>query len=420
MTIDEVVSRGFYSNTTEADIAQIPTVDAKGWTLLDQLTAFFEHYKREADAPIRYNGGVLTFAIPPRLSADVTKAVFMSATLDLDLFKRAFPEAHTENLPHTEFHPKVNIYQLRTNRNPRGTVYEFGERFKPDGTLVKVAVGLNETGETYWRMAIDEISDSPDPKHSIITYKQVLDWKRNEDASDLTELDNIIATAHYGNLVGLDTDFQDTDVLWVLFSPEIPHGNDLPKNEILWRAKMFFGDDETPLDYERDPETGQYRDKRIQKIWANAVIGEIIQGIGRGRAVRKPITIVLFISHFIPGITDRPETKLFDEADWQIAGGLDGLDEAIAQREEFEARAAALTAENTIEEWQEIYGCSERWARVLWERAGGREHKVDTDKVLLQRILEMNAQGGSIRKIASELNISRGKVEGVLKKHKVS
>lgn len=402
MTLDEAVSHGFYGEATEDDIAEMPAVYPKNWTLLDQLTAFFKHYKRETDAPIHYHDGTLTFALTPRLHDSVWKAVFMSATQDEVLFTRAFPEAHTQNLPPTAWQPKAKVYQLRTNRNPRATVY----RFK-DGK----ASGLSDTGESYYQRTIDEIACTPDIKHAIITYKNVLKWKRNQEASDLTELDNIIATAHFGNLVGLDTEFQDADRLWVLFSPEIPH------HEIVWRAKMFFGNDPEPLNYERDEETGMYRDPRLQKIWENAVIGELIQATGRGRPVRKPITIIILTSHFIPGITDRPETQLFDEADWEIAGGLNGLDDAIAKREEFEARATALTADNTIADFQKVYGCSHEYARKLWHKAGGPEAKAKADIALYEQIQALKAEKISDSKIAKRLGISRGKLQTLLRKY---
>ena len=400
MTLDEAVSRGFYGEATENDIAEMPAVYPKNWTLLDQLTAFFKHYKREADAPIHYHDGILKFALPPRLHNNVWKAVFMSATQDEVLFKRAFPEAHTENLPPTAWKPGAKVYQLRTNRNPRATVYQF-----TDGTIA----GLSDTGENYWQLMIDEIARTPDTKHAIITYKDVLKWKRNDEASDLTELHNIIATAHFGNLVGLDTEFQDADRLWVLFSPEIPH------YEIVWRAKMFFGNDPEPLNYQRDEETGMYRDPRLQKIWENAVIGELIQATGRGRPVRKPITIIILTSHLIPGITDRPETQLFDEVDWEIAGGLDRLDKAITNREDFEARAAALTADNTIADFQEVYGCSYEYARQLWHKAGGQESKDNTKTELVRRAQELRDQGLSYRKIGKTLDIHEAKIRRLLR-----
>ena len=411
MTLDNAVTNGFFHTENESEIAEMPAVYPKHWTLLDQLTAFFQHYKRAEDAPIQYHNGTLKFALPPRLHNTVWKAVFMSATLDLDLFKRAFPEAHTEDVPPTQWTDKAKVYQLRTNRNPRATVYNV-----VDGEIK----GLSDTGENYWRMMINQIANTPDTKHAIITYKQVFDWKNNEVAADFSELDNIIATAHYGNLVGLDTNFQDAETLWILFSPEIPHGNELPENEIAWRAKMFFGDDEKPMNYKRDPETGMYRDKRLQKVWENAVIGELIQAIGRARLVRKARTVVLLTSHFIPGITNRPETRLFDEADWEIAGGLDGLDEVITNREAYEVRAATLTAENTVADFQEVFGCSERHARRLWEKSGGKDSKIDENAKLAERAQELHDQGLSLRKIASELGIPKSTIDRFLKRRKVS
>ena len=406
ITLDEAVSHGFFSSDSEAEINEMPAVYPKHWTLLDQLTAFFAHYTRPEDAPIHYHDGTLKFALPPRLHNTVWKAVFMSATLDLDLFKRPFPEAHTEDLPPTQWELGAKVYQLRTNRNPRATVYQF-----VDGE----AIGLNDTGETYWRMMINQIANTPDTQHAIITYKQVLEWKRNEEASDLTEFDNIVATAHYGNLVGLDTEFQDADTLWILFSPEIPHGNELSENEIAWRAKMFFGDDTAPLNYERDAETGMYRDPRLQKIWENAVIGELIQAIGRARLVRKARTVIILTSHFIPGITNRDETQLFDEADWEIAGGLDGLDDTIAKRQEFEARAAALTAEDTIEDFQDVYGCSYEYARQLWHKVGGKDATDKENAERISRLRKMQDAGLSLRKMSQATGIPKSTIDRILK-----
>ena len=97
--------------------------------------------------------GILKFALPPHLHARVLKPVFMSATQDEVLFERAFPEAHTENLPPTAWKPGAKVYKLRTNRKPRSTVYQF-----TDGTIT----GLSDTGENYWQLMIDEIAR---PRH---------------------------------------------------------------------------------------------------------------------------------------------------------------------------------------------------------------------------------------------------------------
>ena len=407
MTLDETISRGFFTATTPEEIETLPAVYHENWTLLDQLTAFFDHYKREADAPIRYHDGTLTFMIPPRLHDKVWKAVFMSATLDLDLFKRAFPKAKTENTPPTEFSKGAKVYQLRTNRNPRRTVFRF-ENGEP--------VGLSESGESYWRTVIDEIARTPNAKHAIVTYKQIFEWKAGEEASDLSELDNIVATAHFGNLVGLDTEFQNADVLWILFAPEIPHGEKIPENEITWRAKMFFGNDTHPLDYGYDTEAGIYRDNRIQKVWENAVIGELIQAIGRARLVRKDRKVIIFTSHHITGITDRAETRFFDEADLEIAGSLDNLDDTIANRETAELLAAQLTANNTIDDFKKAYGGSYERARQLWHAAGGKDASNAKEIEIIERAKTLKSQGLSLRKIAAELDTNEAKIRRLLKK----
>ena len=350
MELDKAVAEGYFSITNENEINKLPSVYHPNWTLLDQLETFFEHYKREVDAPIRYHNGVLQWAIPPRLHKKVKKAGFMSATLDLNLFKRAFPNAHTEQIPPTHWAAGAKVYQLRTNRNPRSTVYKM-ENNKP--------TGLNPTGEKFWQRMMKEIRNTPDKKHAIITYIQLLEWKMNEVASDLTEHENIVTTRHYRGLTGLDTDFKEVDVLWVLFAPEIP------SYEKEWVAKKLYGNDDEPLNYQRDKETGKYIDQRLQNISDNLVIGELIQAVGRVRLILRARTIVILSSHYLPNITDRTETRLFDEADWDIAGGLENIDATITQREKAEKHAAELTGDNSIADFQEAFGCSKRHARRL-------------------------------------------------------
>lgn len=402
LRLDDAVSKGYYNTETTADIESLPTVDGEKWTILDQLMAFFTHYKREADAPISYHDGILNFVIPPRPHTQVTKALFMSATLDEVLFFCAYPYAQIENLPPTQFAAGARIYQLRTNHNPRSTLYKYenGE-----------ASQLSNTGESFWKRIIAQCQDNTETKYALITYKQVFEWKQNQIASDLSELDNIVATAHFGNLVGLDTDFENADVFHIFGSPEIPHF------EIVRRAKMFFGNDDEPLDDTRDENTGEYKDQRLQRVWKNAVLGELIQAIGRARLVRKDATVILWTSHYIEGITNREETLLFDEADFDIASGLDNLDEVIRNREAFEKRAAELTAENSIAEFQEVHGCSKSKARRLWEEAGGKEQADIVKKKIVGEVLRLKAQKKPDSEIAKRLNISRGRVQYILKKH---
>ena len=76
-----------------------------------------------------------------------------------------------------------------------------------------------------------------------------------------------------------------------------------------------------------------------------------------------------------------------------------------------------LTAKNTIADFQEVHGCSYERARQLWHAAGGQDAKAERDAELLGRILEMQAQGIPDTAIVTKLNISRGKLQSVLKKH---
>lgn len=398
MTLDNAVKRNYLNATSEVQIEKLPRVYPKAWTLLDQLTTFFDYYARSADAPIAYHNETLQFALPPYLHDEIGRAVFMSATLDDNLFTRAFPKAHTNNLPPTEWKDGARVYQLRTNRNPRRTVYRFVDH-KP--------IGLSESGEKTWRLMINEIRNTPKTKHAIVTYKQVLEWKHHGESSDLDTLDNIIATAHFGGLVGLDTDFQGADVLWILFAPEIPH------HTIKWIAKLLYGNDTEPLCYERD-ENGNYIDERLQHVWEYAVISELIQAIGRARLVRSAKKVMVLTSHFIPNVTDRTETRLFDETDLEISGSITTLDEVIGKREATEQKAAALTHENTITEFQKVYGCSERQARRLWEQAGGKENAADNDAAIQHKVHEMKVRGTPERQIALRLGISYGKVRYIL------
>ena len=378
-------------------IKTLPRLETEDWNLLIQLELFFERYPRDADMPMKYENDTLTFLFPPLPMKTRARMGFMSATLQETLFRRAFQTRqekredvsfHDSGL--TEWHPEARVYQLRTNRNPRATVYHSKEG--TDDSL------LSASGVGFWELVKADLAN---PKRGLISYKAVLAEKQ-------TELEGI-PTANFGGLVGLDTHFKDVEVLHILFSPEIPPA------AVEFKAKALFGDDGLqPLSFERDA-NGQYTDARVQQCYDAGVISELDQAIGRGRLVSKPVKVFVWCSHYLPGITDREQTEVFDEQDWHEAEGIDRLDDAIANREAFETSAAALTAENSIEDFQEVFGCSYERARQLWHAAGGQEHKDDTHSQQLSHILSMKARGIGERKIASELGISYGKVRSLLK-----
>lgn len=390
-TLDDAIARALLPATTEQELKELPSVDGE-WTTLDKLTMFFDRYKRFEDSPMTYRDSVLRWVVFPEIHRKVNKIGFMSATLNLDLFKRVFPEAETLEIPLSQWVPGARCFQLRTAKNPRATVIKRDSEGKFED--------LNDTGTKIWQMMIAEIQKTPHLNHGIITYKDVLEWAH----VDLKEL-TITATANFGGLVGLDTDFQNVDVLWVVFAPEIP------PYETEWRAKILFGNDDITLDMSRDPITGVFVDERMQQIYDAGVQAELIQAVGRARLNRLPHTVVILSAHYLPGITDRPQTYLFDETDFEVAEGLEQLTEVVQAREKAENDRDNNPPHNkSIADFQVSHGVTRQWANVLWKRAGGEEQKI-------KLILKLRENGLSLRQIAKKVGISKDSVNNILKRY---
>lgn len=397
MSLDDAVKDGYISAVTDADIAGLIEVGGN-WGLIDQLQAFFNHYSRPEDAPMAYHGGVLRWVVPPVVDEKVWKLGFMSATLNGELLQRALPDAEMHDLPPVGWEDGAEVYQLRTHKAPRRTVYEL-EKSEVDGKEKWVPMGFSDTGRRLWHLAEQEIRSTPEKRHGIISYKQVLEWITPE----ISEL-GVEAVANFGGLVGLDTKFENVDTLWVLFAPEVP------PSELEWNARMVFGNDTERLSFERG-EDGHWIDGRVQQVFDACVIAELVQAVGRGRLVLYAKRVVVVSAHHLPGITER--AVLFDETDWEVAGGLANLASVVADRE-----AAELEVSDDVRAYAEATGVSKRWAYKQTEKAR-KKSKADTDAELLRLILERKAEGIGERKIATKLGISYGKVRSLLKNNKV-
>lgn len=390
-TLDDAVARALLPATTEQEIKELPSVDGD-WTTLEKLIMFYDRYKRFEDSPMTYRDGVLRWVVFPQIHRKVKKIGFMSATLNLDLFKRVFPKADTLEIPLSRWVPDARCFQLRTAKNPRATVIKRDNEGKFED--------LNDTGTKIWQMMIAEIQKTAHLNHGIITYKDVLDWA-HVDIKELT----ITATANFGGLVGLDTDFRVVDVLWIVFAPEIP------PYETEWRAKMLFGNDDITLDMSRDPVTGAFVDERMQQIYDAGVQAELIQAVGRARLNRLPHTVVILSAHYLPGITDRPETYLFDETDFEVADGLERLTEVVQAREKAERNRDNKPANNkSIADFQVSHGCCNRHARRLWKSGGGKEQEI-------KLIFKLRDEGMSLRQIAAKVGINKDSVNNILKRN---
>ena len=290
-------------------VAQMQT-DSKYW---HKLNKFFVHYNRSTDAPIQWDGNVLTFWLPNE--------------------KVGTPHFEPEPL-----HPGNQIFQIRTGYYGYQSLFDYsaGEYFVKT-QLAKTFLDAIET----------DVARDTRIKHAMVTplksFKGKIDW---------------------------DTPVEETDVLWIV-------GNLECGLRPLWlRAQRLFGADDIPICYERD-DSGYFEDKRLQALYEHTVATEITECIRKFQIHLPNKKIVLLTALPVPGITDRSETLLFDWVDYEIAGNLDNLAETIRTRECFEAERSDLTATSNKVEVQRILGCSSRHAnRMLMKLRGGAPLRV--------------------------------------------
>ena len=307
----------------ESEIVAQMQSDHEYW---HKLNKFFACYKRDADAPMQWDGNILTFYLPNE---------------NMDMAESKLVTCHPEN----------QIFQIRKGYNGYRSLFDdnAGGYFVPT-QLAKTFLDAIET----------EVVRDSRIKHSMLTplkfFKSDIDW---------------------------DTPLEEADVFWIVGIPECGL-------RPLWlQAQCFFGADENPIGYERD-DSGNFKDKRLQVLYEYMVAANIIEHTQQFQIHLPNKKVVILTALPVSGITDRPETLLFDWVDYEIAGSLDNLAETIRTRESFEADRDNLTGTSKKEEVQRILGCSSRQAnRVLMELRGGEPLRVP----LRDQILAVLASG---------------------------
>ena len=362
MPMAQATRLGILDTETVESIQTFPTVCPNpNWTYWHQLKRFFTHYTRDADAPIRWNGKVLEFWVPPVLHPSVKRLVLTSPILPERYLHRAFPDEEIE-ISRTEpaaWGKGNQVFQIRTGIYPRQTI--IGYNVSGD------VVGISKIGQRFFAGIQSEIERDSSVKHAIVTYKSVA-----ARLEDIAEKENVSFVTSFESEKGLREAFRESHVIWIIGSPA------LRPTRIWQRAQILFGNDEEPLSYEEETETGRYKDERVQGVYEQEIIRQLTQTVLRTRLSQwTDKKVVLISSLTLPGITDRPETSLFDWEDFEVADGLHKLPEVIAARERFEAERDNLTAESSREEVERILGCSSRQAnRVLRGFRGGAPLRV--------------------------------------------
>ncbi len=376
MPIANAVELGILDAATVESIQEFPTVCLDpNWTFWHQLKHFFAHYTRNADAPIRWENEVLQFWIPPVLHPSVRHLLVTSSALHGNHLRRAFLDEKTKILssqPMT-WVPGNCVFQIRTGIYPRETILDLNNTWD--------VLGVSETGQhIFWRIQA-EIERDPDVKHGIITHVYSL-----EQLKDIAKNENVCFLTAFRWMEGLETAFQEAEVIWIVGLPEIG------PRAILERTRILFGNDEEPLSYEMEPEVYRYKDGRVQSVYEKAVahiFTDIIEFAQLNRLETNK-KIMLITGLRIPEITDRPQTLLFDWEDFEVAGGLDKLSEVIATRQHFETERDNLTAESSRKKVEAVLGCSPRQAnRVLQRLRGGKIARVP----FREQILALLANG---------------------------
>ena len=364
-------------------VKQMCEVNVEGndphWTYWHQLKRFFTYYTRDADAPIRWNGKVLRFWVPPVLHPRVKRLLLTSVALSEQHLRRAFPD---EEIEVVRTRPPVwvagnQVFQIRTGVYPRQTILDYNSN--------RDVIGISKIGRRFFAGIRAEIERDSSVKHAILTYKSIA-----ARLEDIAEKENVCFVTDFGKVKGLHADFREAQVVWIVGTPQ-------RDPNLVWRsAQILFGNDKEPLSYEEEEtDTLRYKDERIQSVYEQTVVRELtrtILRVGLNRWSGKKV--VLISSLALPDITDRPETLLFDWEDFEVAGGLDKLPEVITTRQRFETECDNLIAESSREKVEQVLGCSSRQAnRVLQRLRGGRTLRVP----FREQILTLLAADGEKR-----------------------
>ena len=351
LTPAQAFSRGIYKPTDIDGINTLPRLwEQSTWTPFQQLKTFIQRYKREDDAPIWYDNGILKWVIPPVVHSQVKHLVCMSATLQCEGFERAFDSVSSKfrETPPTHWVDGAKAFQVRTGRYPRRSLIE---RIKDDSGKW-VPVNLNTTGAKFLSLIENEVARDKAVKHVLITFKDIVDLC----GDSLSDKHDNLSVLSFHKMEGLD--FTDSGiVVWVLGCPEIA------KELIARRARVLYGNDSEALNNERDDESRQYIDRRVQLCWEAEVVARLMQAVGRARLNRLANTVVVFSNVLIPGFTGRAVG--FVPEDMEVAGGLSNLTEVAAARVKVESETEQKTARQKEQEARDLKAEQKQTALAL-------------------------------------------------------
>ena len=300
MSMKDAVAFGIQDISTVERIQEIQQIYwHSDWTYFHQLKRFFQYYPRDTDAPMWYENYHLTFWNPPELYPYVKKLVLLSPSLCEEHLKKVFPNE------------KVEVYNLGTKETLAGNrVYQLrGEVHSPHSILNYDldwdALGLSSVGIRFAIGAHREVGRATGTQHTLVWYdemdKILKDNLKKGNTKSIYFFKDIPKKAKF-----LQAQFEGSDVIWMFGAPYFP------PNLIWQQAKILFGDEAEPLNYSVSMNPYIFKDKRLQKLADQYAACALIGMLTYSELAESGKTIILNTALRVPGITDAPETELFD------------------------------------------------------------------------------------------------------------
>lgn len=361
LSLETAIAIGIYNIDTVEDIEKLPTVySIPTWTFWHQLKQFLAYYRKDSDAPLRWDHQVLNFELPPVLHPRIKQLVLLESTESLLHLHSMFPEEIVEvtRIKTTPWQEGTRVFQIRTGLYPHEELLDYSHAWDiPYPTTI---------GQRFIAGICTEIRNNPKVRHTIVADQQVLGhFNMIINTQNVSFVD--YSVFRIGSANKTDVNIEQADVIWFIGMPKIPIGS-------IWkRSQMLFGHDEKPLCYDSVKKPYHFKDSRIQNLYNEKCVAVITKFVRHAQLdLNSNKKIIMLTSLMLPDITDRPETTLFDWEDFEIAGSLDKLADTILTRQHFETEKANLTAESGRDKVQQVLGCSVVYAnRVLNKLRGG-------------------------------------------------
>lgn len=305
MSMQQAIELGILKTDTVDHIEDFPTVcQNPNWTMWHQLKHFFNYYSRNEDVRILWHDDVLLFRWTTTIHPSIKRLLITTTSLNQQQIHRLFPDEKIEFRPikPNTWKKGNRVFQIRTGLYAREILLDARGNWD--------VIGLTNMGARIFARILVEIEKDPNVIHTVISYaaalKQLKELVKTENVNFVRNTDNYFIS----NLV-VKQDFQqaieEAQVIWIAGCPELPTGN-------VWRqAQTLYGNDSKPLRYDKDSDTGHYKDERLHRTYKQMIVNAIKTIINAAKLDQlENKTIVIISDVDIPNITSRPETLLFD------------------------------------------------------------------------------------------------------------